>query len=202
MRMATVEFFESIIRAVNAGSPGFKSDVWPELRPEQVGFLEQCPLNKNGWYWYQIPAGPVIQYKTGMDFRTARPFHIVKVGGLDVVAFIGHYRSTEEYVLVGMRRGRFFAYSQGKTVYMSPHWEPCREALLLYRRLMDRQRRFNIPPATREEKMILWAASLLSNGEEYLRQRIQLASIDRKKVVEAYYRELVGPIRLRVIELM
>lgn len=209
----TTPAFKSLAAAVT-GEPvhknGWLQPVWPEFDDGDVTFLKSCPLNKKGWHFFQIPGGPVIHYKTGVDFRNpSMPYHVVRVAGRQVLALVGHKNSDEIIFEEGPNRKWFSATTRGRTVYMPEGWQPDPEALKAYRRFCggDARASYHNKPASDGERMVLWGASLpgLYGGqtEKQLRENIDHCRkypgeySNPEDAVAAYVNHML-PIHLRV----
>ncbi len=214
--MATPNF-DSLTRAVGFIADEnncWMADRWPEFEDGQVEFLKSCPMNQTGWHYYQIPGGPTVHYKTGIDFRNpSMPYHIVKVGGRQVLSLIGynHYSSGTDPICFeeGPNRKWFSATVRGRTFYMPQDWFPSEDALATYRRFCggDPHASYHHQPASNPERMVLWAASLCNlhgceneasfrHGIEHCRQWPSEYS-NPEDAVAKYCRHVL-PIHLRV----
>ncbi|MFZ2664164.1 MAG: hypothetical protein WAX66_02275 [Patescibacteria group bacterium] len=206
----TAPSFDSLTCAISDASNDCMRGRWPELYFDQIEFLKDCPVNRNGWHYFQIPGGPVLHYKTGLDFRNPSvPYNIVKVGGRTVIALIGH--PDQDEILLKEEGEWFSATKCGRTLYMPDSWQPSSEALSLYRRFTggDGQAAYDKEPAAKGERMVLWAASLNGGStEEDLRDNITYhrrnPGANKYRNVEdavASYMKHIMPIHIRVREL-
>jgi hypothetical protein len=146
---------------------------WPTLSSEQKEALRSCPKNRYGRYYYQVPGGPVVHYRTGFGVKAAEQYYIVEINGFEVVAYVGDYRSSSFHVGVGKKKGRFFAQKEGMTLWMPEPFLPDPASLRLYRMFFVQGSAEDWKNATYEERVVLWAAALVQPGEAEFRKRIE-----------------------------